>query len=328
MALAPIAPWIVPPDYTKVMEAGASLGATLREQDIKASESADRLQSAYGQLAMKEQYMNEIAQAKLKQSQAESDYKHQAAANALAFRYQQAQDKQAYESARLQQFGEGLGLRQQNLQLATEKMKDLEGYRAEKMARDQELLDLKKMGIHQGPRGSFYQVTADGVKTIREPDPIPAKKAIYHMPVGGDPMNIVSGTADDPMIAQLLKEASAKAMAKKKAATDWSWNPLHPLTFGPSAPPEVPPQTTESPALRAAKKDTEKAAEDEARAAEAEGQAPAAAALVGPPGGGGPAAPTASPFKEGQFVRNKKSGKWFQVRNGVPVEIEGEPPAQ
>ena len=40
------------------------------------------------------------------------------------------------------------------------------------------------------------------------------------------------------------------------------------------------------------------------------------------------AAQAASPFKEGQYVRNKKTGKWFQVRNGVPVPIEGNPPAQ
>jgi hypothetical protein len=51
---------------------------------------------------------------------------------------------------------------------------------------------------------------------------------------------------------------------------------------------------------------------------------PAAALLAGPGATStGTAAAAASPFKEGQILKNKKDGKSYRVVNGVPVPMDG-----
>ena len=67
MSLSPIAPWIVPPDYTGAMARGAQLGLSARAQDEKAASDAlekSRLQLAYEHLLEREKSSDALANKK------------------------------------------------------------------------------------------------------------------------------------------------------------------------------------------------------------------------------------------------------------------------
>src|SRR6516164_3120503 len=384
MALAPIAPWIIPPDYTRTMEAGAQLGATLRGQDIQASEASERLQHAYDQMAMEQRLKEHEFTAKMQLAQAGQALRAQQQQNLMDYRAQALQHREQ-QSQDLARYREGLLGNQE------QRMADLWKYRQDKLAQETAAAELRKRNIHFGPNGEVLKVGDDGetVKVLRQPDVKPAKTAKYRFPM--DPSKpfgaYVEGTADDPEIARRIKEGQQPSSA---GPTPTGFSLLSPSTwFGRGAapptppPPQAPPTPPVPPGAAAVSPPHEEGAAEplypatNAPAIPASGapmtatnvqaapvtpppapvtNAPltAAAALTNVPTTLGPtgelrvakkgisrrpltpdtatnaaaslqaatsavaasnaAAQAASPFKEGQYVRNKKTGKWFQVR--------------
>lgn len=133
MASFPLPPWLSPPDIISAAARGASIGAELRGQDIQQASAADRLRSAYDQLALKEQYANERAadrQALMSQGLEirRQALENQAQRNADLAQYQQGllSERGKSDEARAKSAAELLGLRQQGLDLSTQRLQDAE----------------------------------------------------------------------------------------------------------------------------------------------------------------------------------------------------------
>jgi hypothetical protein len=105
MALAPIAPWIVPPDYIGAASRGAQLGLSARAQDEEENRAADRLALAYKTLESQERRASEASQAR-----------HEQAAAALALRGKQMDALGKYRQERLSEQERALDLRKKSIE--------------------------------------------------------------------------------------------------------------------------------------------------------------------------------------------------------------------
>lgn len=104
----------------------------------------------------------------------------------------------------------------------------------------------------------------------------------------------VSGDPEDPVIKSFMEKAK-QAVSESKAG---GFSLLKPSTwFGANAPVAAPPSVA-TPVSQATPR--------------GEDVTPALA----------PARPAASPFKEGARIKSKKDGKFYIVKNGVPVPEE------
>lgn len=104
-----IAPWIIPPNYPQIMESGARIGLSARQQDIAESEAGDRLRLAYSQLESQERRASEMLQERRMQNQA-----------AMALRDIQARSLQAYREGQLAERSRSSNLREANMQRLAE----------------------------------------------------------------------------------------------------------------------------------------------------------------------------------------------------------------
>lgn len=186
MALAPIAPWTIPPDFLGAARAGASLGLEQRGQDIAQGEAADRLKLAYDQLASEEA-------TRARESAAKLDLAH----SALALRGQQMAGLQDY--------------REKQIADAQQRMGALADYRDKKLQQATAAAELRKRNIHFAPNGEVLQLQDDGtVKQLREPTEKPAKGPTLSLPM--DPANPfgakLTGPLSDPEMAARFKTLS------------------------------------------------------------------------------------------------------------------------
>lgn len=126
MALAPIAPWIIPPDYIGAMSRGAQLGLSARAQDEQEKSVGDRLSLAYDTLASEEKRASEAAKAS-----------HELASATMAQRAQQAEAMNKFRQDRLDQQGEALNLRENQAGFLNE-------YRKDRLQQAKDVLDLHR----------------------------------------------------------------------------------------------------------------------------------------------------------------------------------------
>jgi hypothetical protein len=157
-AFGAIPPWLDDREgLMGAVRAGASLGATLRGQDIAQNEAKDRLSLAYAQLAAENDRADQAANAKLELAHSALDAKAQQNELLNSFRERALQQQEersqqlgTYRDAMLKQQGEAADLRQQ---LAKSKM---DYYAAGKL-------------IHAG-RGIYrYDPKSGSVETLRAP---------------------------------------------------------------------------------------------------------------------------------------------------------------
>jgi hypothetical protein len=139
--MAQIAPWLVPPNYSAIMEAGAQTGLAVRRQTESEADAGDRLRLAYDTLAAQER----------RAAQAAADRKELTHAS-LALRAQQADAMNAYRMGSLQAREESEARHRDNMtRLAGQFQQTL----AERQAREERL-------------GSQFQTKEDAVNARAE----------------------------------------------------------------------------------------------------------------------------------------------------------------
>ncbi len=148
MAIMPIAPWTVAPDFLGAMRAGTSAGLEMRQQNMQESQAADRLRLAYDQLASEEQQRAQESQNKLELAHA-----------SLALKGEQMDALNNY--------------RQGLLQNQEQRMTDLASYREKEIAAKQAAAEMARRNIHFGPNGEVlkYNPEDGSVQQIRPPNP-------------------------------------------------------------------------------------------------------------------------------------------------------------
>lgn len=190
-----LAPWNTPPNFLGAMQAGASLGAQLRGQDIARSEAADRLSLAYNQLAAEEQQRNESAQ----------------------MRMQMAREAEAYKQNQL-------NMLQQWHQAQVEN---------QRQAIDVQRRKLAEPSIHFGTEGEVlkYDPTSGTVTEMQKPREKAPKQPTVRVPM--DPNNpfgpTMTGAYDDPEVQKRLTEAMKPPTPLPD--TSGSFNLMHPSTW-------------------------------------------------------------------------------------------------
>lgn len=150
-----LVPWVVPPDYAKIMQAGTSAGLEARSiasreaearrrDDVSQEIAADRLRLAYDQIASQERRAAETVQAKREQSQA-----------ALQLRALQSRDLNAYRQGQLEARAQSEERQAANMLRLAEQFRERENRIAEQFGASQQGMFDRATMAEEGKQGRF-----------------------------------------------------------------------------------------------------------------------------------------------------------------------------